>query len=180
MGCVLTKEQDQHKNSANDAEKIRNREIDTQIKQDKAQLKSQVKLLLLGAGKERIFRMRRIFINKDYTMTGESGKSTLIKQMKLIHEGGYSKEERDTFREIIYSNTIQSMRVILEAMEEMEIQLNEEMLPYRKTIYALPQQIEQDTLPPEATEAIKVLWKDAQVLQVYSRSQEYQLNDSAK
>jgi len=38
---------------------------------------------------------------------GESGKSTILKQMKLIHDGGYSKEEREAFKEIIFSNTVQ-------------------------------------------------------------------------
>ena len=42
---------------------------------------------------------------------GESGKSTILKQMKLIHEGSYSDTERETYKEIIFSNTIQSMRV---------------------------------------------------------------------
>ena len=37
--------------------------------------------------------------------------------MKLIHEGGYSRDERESFKEIIFSNTVQSMRVILEAMD---------------------------------------------------------------
>ncbi|CAG8574821.1 5706_t:CDS:2 [Acaulospora colombiana] len=31
---------------------------------------------------------------------GESGKSTILKQMKLIHDGGYSPEERDYFDSI--------------------------------------------------------------------------------
>lgn len=56
---------------------------------------------------------------------GESGKSTILKQMKLIHEGGYSRDERESFREIIFSNTVQSMRVILEAMESLELPLGE-------------------------------------------------------
>jgi hypothetical protein len=36
--------------------------------------------------------------------------STVLKQMKLIHHGGYSEVERDSYKEIIFSNTIQSMR----------------------------------------------------------------------
>jgi guanine nucleotide-binding protein subunit alpha len=42
-----------------------------------------------------------------FTGAGESGKSTILKQMKLIHDGGYSKEEREAFKEIIFSNTVQ-------------------------------------------------------------------------
>jgi guanine nucleotide-binding protein G(i) subunit alpha len=153
MGCKPSKEKEIR-------ETIRSREIDLQIKQDCAQLRDQVKLLLLGAG--------------------ESGKSTVLKQMKLIHEGGYTKEERDYYKEIIYSNTVQSMRVILEAMERMGIVLDRDKQKYCDVIYTLPMQIETDALPFLATEAIKILWKDRHVQEVYERRIEYQLNDSAK
>jgi guanine nucleotide-binding protein subunit alpha len=32
--------------------------------------------------------------------------------MKLIHHGGYSEQEKDSYKEIIFSNTIQSMRCV--------------------------------------------------------------------
>jgi hypothetical protein len=51
---------------------------------------------------------------------GESGKSTILKQMKLIHQGSYSDKERENYKEIIYSNTVQSMhvsfRIVLELL----------------------------------------------------------------
>lgn len=31
--------------------------------------------------------------------------------MKLIHQGSYSDKERESYKEIIYSNTVQSMHV---------------------------------------------------------------------
>jgi guanine nucleotide-binding protein G(i) subunit alpha len=180
MGCV-TSQQQQYKNNVNDEEKIRNKEIDTQIKRDKVNLMSQIKLLLLGNYAQDIV-IKHIYRYFTSNMKGSeaSGKSTVLKQMKLIHEGGYTKEERDAFKEIINSNTVQSMRVILEAMEDMEIPLGPAMEKYKQIIYGLPIQIETDTLPSEATQAIKLLWKEPQVLKVYDRSQEYQLNDSAK
>ena len=33
--------------------------------------------------------------------------------MKLIHHGGYNEQERDSYKEIIFSNTIQSMRSVV-------------------------------------------------------------------
>lgn len=32
--------------------------------------------------------------------------------MKLIHHGGYTESERESYKEIIFSNTIQSMRYV--------------------------------------------------------------------
>ena len=90
-----------------------------------------------------------------YTGAGESGKSTILKQMKLIHEGGYSRDERESFKEIIFSNTVQSMRVILEAMESLELPLDDQRAEYHvQTIFMQPQQIEGDNLPPEVGNAI--------------------------
>lgn len=43
-----------------------------------------------------------------------------------------------------------------------------------------PHQIEADFLPPDVTEAIIELWKDPGVRECFSRSREYQLNDSAQ
>ena len=45
-----------------------------------------------------------IFIFKG---AGESGKSTIVKQMKIIHETGYSSEDCLHYRPVVYSNTIQ-------------------------------------------------------------------------
>ena len=101
--------------------------------------------------------------------------------MKLINEGGYTRDERESFKEIIFSNTVQSMRVILEAMESLELPLDDSRGEYHvQTVFMQPQQIEGESLPPEVGSAIAALWKDAGVQQCFQRSREYQLNDSAK
>lgn len=52
---------------------------------------------------------------------GESGKSTIVKQMKIIHETGYSREECEQYKPVIYSNTIQSLMTIIRAMGDLKI-----------------------------------------------------------
>lgn len=52
---------------------------------------------------------------------GESGKSTVVKQMKIIHETGYSTEECEQYRPVVYSNTIQSLMAIIRAMDQLGI-----------------------------------------------------------
>ncbi|KAF3933164.1 hypothetical protein ABW19_dt0207928 [Dactylella cylindrospora] len=153
MGCNMSTEDKEGKQ--------RNEEIENQLRKDKMLARNEIKMLLLGAG--------------------ESGKSTILKQMKLIHEGGYSRDEKESFKEIIFSNTVQSMRVILEAMETLELPLADSRSEYHvQTIFMQPAQIEGDSLPTEVGNAIKSLWEDRGVKQCFDRSREYQLNDSAR
>ena len=67
---------------------------------------------------------------------GESGKSTVIKQMKIIHQGGFSLEELNDFRPQIYRNIQDSMLQILEVMEPAELSRDERTLVRRQR--ALP------------------------------------------
>ncbi|KAJ3268427.1 guanine nucleotide-binding protein subunit alpha [Borealophlyctis nickersoniae] len=153
MGCCASTQDDDAKR--------RNDEIDQALKRDKLAMRNEVKMLLLGAG--------------------ESGKSTILKQMKLIHDNGYSTDEKEAFKEIIFSNTVQSMRVILEAMHNMSIPLaRPENAKHRAVILDLPNQIEAEVFPPEVATAVKWLWQDEGVQVCFSRSREYQLNDSAR
>ena len=47
-------------------------------------------------------------IVKDFISgAGESGKSTIVKQMKIIHESGFTSEDFKQYRPVVYSNTIQ-------------------------------------------------------------------------
>ena len=112
---------------------------------------------------------------------GESGKSTILKQMQLIHGSGYSNEEREAFKEIIFSNTVQSMRVILDAMETLGVALENDANNKHKDIIAnQPSQIESDHFPKDVANAVKELWNDAGVKECFNRSREYQLNDSSR
>lgn len=171
MGCGMSTEEKEGKE--------RNEQIENQLKRDKLSQRNEIKMLLLGMTLGST-DTRSQFANTR-TGAGESGKSTILKQMKLIHEGSYSRDERESFKEIIYSNTVQSMRVILEAMESLELPLDDQRTEYHvQTIFMQPAQIEGESLPPEVGGAIDALWKDAGVQECFKRSREYQLNDSAR
>uniref|UniRef100_A0AAV2IR71 Uncharacterized protein n=1 Tax=Knipowitschia caucasica TaxID=637954 RepID=A0AAV2IR71_KNICA len=80
---------------ANEARRI-NDEIERQLRRDKKNARREFKLLLLG--------------------TGESGKSTFIKQMRIIHGRGYSEEDRRDFTRLVYQNIFTAMQAIIQAM----------------------------------------------------------------
>ena len=61
----------------------------------------------------------------DVTGAGESGKSTIVKQMKIIHETGYSVEECEQYRPVVYSNTIQSLMAIIRAMGQLKVEFGD-------------------------------------------------------
>jgi len=57
-----------------------------------------------------------------HTGTGESGKSTFIKQMRIIHGSGYSDEDRRSFVKLVYQNIFMAMNSMIRAMETLKIQ----------------------------------------------------------
>ncbi|XP_071815609.1 guanine nucleotide-binding protein G(i) subunit alpha isoform X3 [Apostichopus japonicus] len=152
MGCAL---------SADDkAANERSRMIDKNLRNDGVLSDRVIKLLLLGAG--------------------ESGKSTIVKQMKIIHEEGYSEEDCKQYKPVVYSNTIQSMIAIIRAMGSLKIDFGDsERADDARQLFALAGQAEDGELSPELAGVMKRLWADSGVQGCFSRAREYQLNDSA-
>ncbi|KAL7833314.1 hypothetical protein SRHO_G00303320 [Serrasalmus rhombeus] len=128
MGCTVSAE--------DKAAAERSKMIDKNLREDGEKAAREVKLLLLGAG--------------------ESGKSTIVKQMKIIHEDGYSEDECKQYRAVVYSNTIQSIMAIIKAMSSLKIDYG-------------------DTARADDARQLFALG----VQSCFSRSREYQLNDSA-
>ena len=56
-----------------------------------------------------------------WTGTGESGKSTFIKQMRIIHGSGYSDEDKRTFIKLVYQNIFMAMQSMIKAMDMLKI-----------------------------------------------------------
>ncbi|KAI5278318.1 Guanine Nucleotide-Binding Protein Subunit Alpha-14 [Manis pentadactyla] len=112
--------------------------------------------------------------------TGESGKSTFIKQMRIIHGSGYSDEDRKGFTKLVYQNIFTAMQAMIKAMDTLRI-------PYvceqNKETAQLIREVEVDkvsALSRDQVEAIKQLWQDPGIQECYDRRREYQLSDSAK
>jgi len=53
--------------------------------------------------------------------TGESGKSTFIKQMRIIHGSGYSDDDKRGFIKLVYQNIFMAMSSMIRAMETLKI-----------------------------------------------------------
>ncbi|KAI8974432.1 guanine nucleotide binding protein, alpha subunit [Pilobolus umbonatus] len=148
MGCY---------HSRNELEE-KNREINAQLKKEAMNSRKDIKLLLLG--------------------TGDSGKSTVIKQMKIIHEGGFSSEEKKGYRQAVFTNTVESMQLILEVMEDLSLPVTHE---YEKSLVleqSLP--LKTHTFPAELANAIQTLWTEKNIRSAYSTYSECQILDSTQ
>jgi GTPase SAR1 family protein len=75
------------------------REIDKYMNQSSAIESEKIKLLLLGAG--------------------ESGKSTVFKQMRLLFGAPLTEEEKIQITPIVHANIISSMKLLTQATESM-------------------------------------------------------------
>lgn len=53
--------------------------------------------------------------------TGESGKTTFIRQMRIIHGRGFSEEDRRGFAKCIYQNIFTAMKAMTGAMATLKI-----------------------------------------------------------
>ena len=87
-------------------ERKKNLEIEKMIRKDKKTQARQVKILLLGAG--------------------ESGKSTILKQMRIIYSEGFRLDERKEVRQVIFSNMIVAFKIIAEEMRELGLEYQNE------------------------------------------------------
>ncbi|KAF1385751.1 hypothetical protein PFLUV_G00111040 [Perca fluviatilis] len=136
------------------------REIERILKQQKKKQRREIKILLLG--------------------TGESGKTTFIRQMRIIHGRGFSEEERRTFAKCIFQNILTAMKAMIGAMAALNIPyFNPENEIYAKWLQDINTvQIRQ--LERGYVDAIRRLWADSGIRVCYSRRCEYQLLDSTE
>ncbi|XP_062366120.1 guanine nucleotide-binding protein subunit alpha-11 isoform X2 [Cinclus cinclus] len=152
MACCLSDE-------VKESKRI-NAEIEKQLRRDKRDARRELKLLLLG--------------------TGESGKSTFIKQMRIIHGSGYSEEDKKGFTKLVYQNIFTAMQSMIRAMETLKILYKYEQ---NKANAVLIREVDVEkvmTFEQPYVSAIKTLWNDPGIQECYDRRREYQLSDSAK
>ncbi|KAG5190743.1 GPA4, alpha subunit of a heterotrimeric G protein [Tribonema minus] len=123
---------------------------------DEQQLQN-IKILLLGAG--------------------ESGKSTVLKQVRMIYKGRMSAQDVRQCVEAIRRNAIESMQAVLQAMKVYGIPLEDEAKAAARTrIIGLS---EDSALTKDVADDITALWNDGGVKACYEKRDLYWLLDAA-
>lgn len=121
------------------------------------------------------------------TGSGKSGKSTLVKQMKIIHQDGFSDAELAEYRPVVYKNVLDSAQAVvvymrkigLECVEYKNRVLAEKILDYK--LDAAPGSSSTNPyFSLSIADAINQLWKDPIIPKVVDEhSSDFYLIDSA-
>lgn len=151
-------------------QQIKTKWIEAQLKNEAKEDNETIKLLFLGAG--------------------ESGKSTMLKQMRIIYTQDkaevFTDEERKHFVNLIQSNIIQSTKVLckqsqLLAAHAQEWGVSTEVSPENKALKdEIMKLTYRDQLNPVLGEKILKLWNDAGIQETFKRRSLFQLNDSTQ
>ncbi|KAG7505725.1 guanine nucleotide-binding protein subunit alpha-13 [Solea senegalensis] len=159
--CLLT---------SGEAEQLRkSKEIDKCINRDKTYVKRLVKILLLGAG--------------------ESGKSTFLKQMRIIHGKDFDQKAKEEFRATIFSNVIKGIRVLVDAREKLHIRWGkpsnqrhgDTMMAFdTRSAMARGHGMVEPKVFHHYLPSIRALWADQGIQNAYDRRREFQLGESVK
>jgi len=129
-----------------------------QLREEREAFARTHKLLLLGAG--------------------ESGKSTIMKQVKILYLGGFNPEERKMFKQAIERNVIQNMQGLIDAAGAFNLAITDQgSADFIKSLDE--SDAENFVINDRVQLAVKTLWKEESVQKAWTRANETQVLESA-
>ncbi|XP_071359524.1 guanine nucleotide-binding protein subunit alpha-12a isoform X1 [Trachinotus anak] len=161
-----SKERSRERDAAQEREaRRRSREIDAMLARERRAVRRLVKILLLGAG--------------------ESGKSTFLKQMRIINGQEFDQKALLEFRDTIYENILKGMRVLVDARDKLGISWqiceNEKQ---GMLVMSWEGRVGASGVEPSEFQlyvmALSALWADVGIQEAYARRSEFQLSESVK
>jgi len=159
-GPALTDEQIKRRKN----DKIREKWINDTLETRKNNETQAIKLLFLGAG--------------------ESGKTTMLKQMKIIHTSGFSQEERVQYITLVHQNIIASTKQLCKMSEEFSQLPERQASAYARELKDDVRKVKAlgslDKLTEPLAQSIDRIWNDQGIKYTYSFRSSYQLNDSTE
>ncbi|PVD37160.1 hypothetical protein C0Q70_04155 [Pomacea canaliculata] len=135
----------------------------------------QLSKLLHKYHKEDLKRLKLLLLG-----TGESGKSTITKQMRIIHINGFTNGERITKIGDIIRNIRESILSIVVAMHQFQMSLEKEENRQSYDFILSTAGDPEPDVTEEFWDHVQRLWADRGVQECHDRSYEFQLMDSAK
>ncbi|XP_031124341.1 guanine nucleotide-binding protein alpha-1 subunit [Ipomoea triloba] len=165
MGLLCSKHRQY--NQADSEENAQTAEIERRIEQETKAEKHIQKLLLLGAG--------------------DSGKSTIFKQIKLLFQTGFDDAELKSYIPVIHANIYQTIKILHDGSKELaqseddssKYVISDENKEIGEKLSELGGRLDYPLLTKDMAQEIEALWKDPAVQETYSRGNELQVPDCA-
>ncbi|KAL3500865.1 hypothetical protein ACH5RR_039958 [Cinchona calisaya] len=165
MGLLCSRHQDH--NQADSEETAQTTEIERRIEQETKAEKHIQKLLLLGAG--------------------ESGKSTIFKQIKLLFQTGFDEAELKSYVPVIHANVYQTIKILYDGSKELaqsetdpsKYVISAETKAIAEKLSSIGGRLDYPHLNEELAREIETLWKDAAIQETFLCSNKFQVPDCA-
>ncbi|KAJ7459356.1 G-protein alpha subunit-domain-containing protein [Mycena latifolia] len=103
--------------------------------------------------------------------SGDSGKSTILKQMHLVAGVHFSEQELESYRQTVFDN-LMYLRHVLDSLPALGLHLPETLRSAAGTIAHAPDLRDGEPFPTECLQALTALWDDATVQRAVSRGNE--------
>nr|KAF6422412.1 G protein subunit alpha L [Rousettus aegyptiacus] len=162
MGCLGNSKTTEDQGVDEKERREANKKIEKQLQKERLAYKATHRLLLLGAG--------------------ESGKSTIVKQMRILHVNGFNPEEKKQKILDIRKNVKDAIVTIVSAMSTIipPVPLANPENQFRSDYIKSIAPITDFEYSQEFFDHVKKLWDDEGVKACFERSNEYQLIDCAQ
>ncbi|KAL7170814.1 hypothetical protein ACSBR2_035647 [Camellia fascicularis] len=165
MGLLCSRHH--HYNQADTEENAQTEEIERRIERETKAENHIQKLLLLGAG--------------------ESGKSTIFKQIKLLFQTGFDEAELKSYISVIHANVYQTIKILYDGSKEFaqnetdssKYVVSIENEGIGEKLSEIGGRLDYPCLTKELAQEMEALWKDAAIQETYSRGNELQVPDCA-
>ncbi|CAI2353314.1 unnamed protein product [Caenorhabditis sp. 36 PRJEB53466] len=136
----------------------KSRAIDKEIRQTQSTDERTVKLLLLGAG--------------------ECGKSTVLKQMRLLSEKNFTPDELDAQAKLVFTNIVVEMDHLIKAMPSAGLDFSSPLREHDcRSLTLYIKDMHNKVFRIDAAEPVQNLWKDPKVKKLYAERRLHNIRD---
>jgi len=141
-------------------------EIDKRHKDDYRKISKESRILLIG--------------------TGEAGKTTVMKQIQIFHDKGFTEEQKLDFKAIIYKQVIKNVKILIResaktdntATQTFDMERANRINQFEERI---ADSISFDIqVTPQLWEDLKEIWADKSIQETYNYNYKFILDDSTK
>jgi len=128
------------------------------------------------------FKKAFSFIKLLFLGSGESGKSTVFKQMKILYGEGFPEGSRQEFKLAVHSNTLEAMKSLCVACQTFGIMDQVLAKAEFEDIVNISNQVitHKGYIDERYAAAIKALWSDPAIQEAWQRRSQVQVIDSCK